>query len=191
MNQLVLYKAARKALAEAHRVDEVKSVHDKSIAMQHYAMQAKDRQLIEWATEIRLRAERKVGELLKQMAERGERARGGGDIADKSSPRRTLSDLGVSKKQSHQWQKIAALDESAFEQKIKTAQKKVIAAVDGMSQQEKAARRAEREQELTAKIAALPNKKYGVILNGGLSRIRARPAWIAPRTITIRRQRPA
>jgi hypothetical protein len=55
------------------------------------------------------RAERRAGELLREMAEKGERARGGGDIADKSSAKETLYDLGVTKQQSHNWQKLAAL----------------------------------------------------------------------------------
>jgi hypothetical protein len=41
------------------------------------------------------------------MAEREERERGGGDTADKSSAKGTLSDLGVTKKR-HNWQKFAA-----------------------------------------------------------------------------------
>ncbi len=136
---LTRYDAARRALAEAHRVDEVKAIRDKAVAMQEYARRAKDTALITQATEIRMHAERRAGEMLREMAERKERETKGGDrkSANQSSRAATLiappklADLGINKTQSHRWQKLAALDHETFEDKVENASQR---AYDGIVQ---------------------------------------------------------
>src|SRR6185437_4159580 len=101
--------------------------------MQEYARQAKDGQLIAHATDIRMRAEIRAGELLTEMAERGERAVRG--QAQKSHGETfqpaQLSDLGVTKTQSSRWQKMAALPPEKQEERIEAAKAKAVAAVEG------------------------------------------------------------
>jgi hypothetical protein len=66
-----------------------------------HAMQAKDVQLIQHVTDLRPRAERRAGELLAEMKERGERQKPGEykkSHAATIAPK--LSDLGITKTQS-------------------------------------------------------------------------------------------
>lgn len=129
---LVRYEAARTALAEAHRVDEVKDIRDKAEAMAAYARQAKDQELILYATEIKVRAERRCGEMLRDAGERGERAgksEGGkhaaavihGKSHDTTSQPPTLADMGITKDQSSRWQSLASMSEEHFETAVATA----------------------------------------------------------------------
>lgn len=120
---LVKYEAARAALAAAHRIDEVKTIRDKATALAAYAKQAQDADLITWATEIKARAERRAGELLKAMPKNG----GGNPKLTPSekegvdSPPPTLAELGISYKDSMSWQKLAAIPEPVFEAAIAEA----------------------------------------------------------------------
>jgi N6-adenosine-specific RNA methylase IME4 len=121
------YEDADRALAECVRVDEVKAIRDTAVAAQAYARQAKDTRLITRATAIRMRAERRAGELLIEMAERKERATSGDTLARGRTllPREapTLSDLGINKTQSARWQKLAALDAATFKDKVERSVK--------------------------------------------------------------------
>jgi N6-adenosine-specific RNA methylase IME4 len=165
---LVHYDAACRALAEAHRVDEAKTIRDKAMAMQVYAKQAKDRELIAKATSIRLRAERRAGQLLVEMADNGERAQPGDKESGRGKKllsRPTLSDLGINKSQSSRWQQLAAMPEKLFDKLVDASKIKAVDAIEKVQVNlNKASSRSEREVRLADKIRALPDKKYGVIL---------------------------
>lgn len=120
--QLVRYEAARAALAEAHHFDEVKNIRDKAEAMAAYARQAKDQDLILWATEIKVRAERKCGEMLRQTADTGERAsRIDGRPKQEASHAPTLSEIGITRDQSSRYQQLASMSDAHFEAAVATA----------------------------------------------------------------------
>ena len=66
--EIVRYEAMVYAIAECHAIDEVKDIRDKAMALELYAKQARNTEAERKASEIRLRAERRTGELLKELA---------------------------------------------------------------------------------------------------------------------------
>lgn len=122
---LVHYNAACMALAAAKSTDEVKDWRDKAEAMRAYAHQSKNRQLEIDAAEIRIRAERRLGELLIEQkatvglntgnAGAGRPEKGGSVSEPPKDSRPTLADIGVDKKLSSHAQKVAAIPEAEFE----------------------------------------------------------------------------
>ena len=164
--ELVLYNNAKTALEAARSIDEVKDIRDKALAMQVYAKQAQDSEMISYATEIRMRAERRAGQMLREMKERGQRRKTGVSRGNDSLPP-DLKDLGVSKMQSSRWQKLSELAQEDYERRLAAAQKQMVEAMESTAEErsaDKKARRAAHESDLAAKIRALPNKRYGLIL---------------------------
>src|SRR5260363_237877 len=64
---LIRYDAMCKAIVECHRVDEVKELRDKARALEVYAQQARNTEAEDKAREIRNRAQRRMGELLREL----------------------------------------------------------------------------------------------------------------------------
>ena len=187
--ELALFAVAKEALAEAVKVDEVKDVRDHAERIRLYGQQANDRSIIADATEIIMRAERRLGELLRSAHQTGQLGIGrpsrsnveeGEEAPDDEEaeavevvrPQRvTLKEAGISKKLSTRSQKFAAVTETAFEAALQTARDKILSGgsivvnpLKDMSTAEKKSRRAAREIELGAKQMALPEAKFGVIL---------------------------
>ena len=109
-NAALLLKEA-KTITEVLKIRNAARMGEQYFKAAHYARSA-----FLYAAEIRLRAERKAGEMLKEMAEKGERAGRGGDRAKSHDV--TLPGLDITKMQSSRWQQIAAVPEEIFESYI-------------------------------------------------------------------------
>jgi hypothetical protein len=120
--KLPAYDAMCRAIDRAYEVDEVKDIRDQAVAFEAYSRQAKNTQAERLACEIRLRAERRAGELLRDM-EKNKGAQGTGSnqhrqvrSADTTAPK--LRELGISKQQSSDWQRLSAIPEERFEEAL-------------------------------------------------------------------------
>lgn len=131
---LVRYDAACRALAEAKAVDEAKAIRDRAEALRAYARQAKNRDLEVDAAEIRIRAERRVGELLAAQKATGGLAKGkvgpgrgkaGTPAGPAFTQAPTLADVGLDKKLSARAQQLAAVPEATFEHMVGTWRERV------------------------------------------------------------------
>jgi 16S rRNA G966 N2-methylase RsmD len=101
---------ARMLLVQASTLDEVKVIRDKAEALAAYSKAAKlGLEMQNECAELKLRAERKAGEMLRQMPKAVNRH---------SSSGRTLRPLGINKSQSSRWQQVAAVPEPEFEAHI-------------------------------------------------------------------------
>jgi hypothetical protein len=115
--QLVRYDAMCAAIEAAYQVDEVKDIRDKALAIETYTRLAHNTEAERQACMIRLRAERKAGQLLRDMEKAKGVLRQGVELprSTDTTTGKTLAELGVSKDQSSNWQKLADIPEEQFE----------------------------------------------------------------------------
>lgn len=124
-DSLVLIDKARAALAQAETLSDIGAVREIAERARRYASAAKlGREAENHAARLRIEAERKAGALLAQTEKRN-----GGDAMKARSPDVTelppkLSDLGVTKKQSSDWQRIARVPDEVFEAHVEQVQRK-------------------------------------------------------------------
>jgi hypothetical protein len=78
--------------------------------------------MVQWATEIKVRAERRCGEMLRDSADTGQRSTGGKPSHDATVTK--LRDLGITRDQSSRYQKLAAMPAEHFETAVETAKAK-------------------------------------------------------------------
>lgn len=154
---LVKFDAARVAIAKAVSVDEVKDIRDQAEAARKYAQQAGfGLEMQNKCSEIKLRAERRAGQILKKMELRG------GDRKSKSKSRDvTLIDLGVTKSQSSRWQLEADVPDEEFEAHIENvtgANKELTSA--GVIRLAKDIDREERKSDSQRRGAATANSSH-------------------------------
>lgn len=183
MTALVRYETARRALAEAKTVDEVKGILDRTEAVRAYARQTKDRSLENDAREIRWRAQRRLGEMIVAEKAAGRLSRGGrpktleNDSEVSALPK--LEDLGVDHTLSKRAQKYAELDGDSFERLVArcrayAAEHDEAAPLDILRAEEKQAKRDEVARQYAERttlgcnvtdleILAEQGKRFGVI----------------------------
>jgi hypothetical protein len=149
--ELVRYDTMCRAIAEAYEIDEIKDIRDKAAALEHYARQARNNEAERQCAEIRLRAERKAGQLLRQMKKANGAAQPGVGRRGRTMPSddtRALSDLGITYDQSSQWQKLADVPEPQFEAALVGPDKPTLNGIIGAGRP----RQAERDSDAAARL---------------------------------------
>lgn len=120
---LTKYEAACRALAEAVSVDEVMHIRDQAEMLRAAGRIAKNRDLEMQAIEIRMRGERRLGELIVAQKETVGLAKGGQPYQANSTCTQseqverpaTLAEAGIDRKLSSRAQKMAAVPAGEFE----------------------------------------------------------------------------
>lgn len=125
--QLSPYDNAKYWIAQYESVDDVKDYMDKAAAVEQYAKRANDMEMEVKAAKARIRAERRMGQLLSDMdmakgvtmagSSDGLNPRWSSESTAEESPK-TLSELGVTKNQSSRAQKLANVPEEKFEEAL-------------------------------------------------------------------------
>ena len=131
LDSIVAYESMCRWIAESESLADCKDIADKSAALKEYARHAKNQDAERRASNVRLIAERRYGELLRELARAGAPnpvGLGGksGKIdastaATHQSPyAQALTDTGVSRQQAHRYQALADVPQATFDEALRT-----------------------------------------------------------------------
>lgn len=128
-NAIGVYEQMRQAIAECVRVDDVKQILDKAAAIEEYARRAGNFEPERQAAEIRIRCERRAGELLSQLQRSPGPGRGKKIVNDEQSFSRSpysqaLSSNDINWQAARRYQQLAAVPEGTFEAALTAPAKK-------------------------------------------------------------------
>lgn len=151
---LVRLTEARNALAVARTLSEVKEIRDVAVAAKKYAEAKKlGGEAQGYAQEVINRADRRMGEILRETPKHPGAAVSKLDTADTRFPGGTappkLSDLGITRKASANAQKIAEIPEPVFEQHARKPAKRLMRVAREVAAEE---RRAEPVEPRTIQV---------------------------------------
>lgn len=131
MTALLQYDAARAALAQAKTFDDVMGIREEMEHVKLYGRQVKDKSLIAEATEIQMRADRRLGELLIAAENAGLIRPGRPKKRSAENPTEsegfTLAEAGIDYRTSSRTQKAAGIPEPAFEAMITGTRERITA----------------------------------------------------------------
>lgn len=121
-------------MAEATRIDQVLPILEEVDNVRIYARAIENQELLADATEFQMRAERRLGMVIKAAKEAGHFKEGrprkpkNGSGDTEPFPSATLEEVGVGKKLSSRSQKRASIAEQAFELMVKATRERIAAA---------------------------------------------------------------
>jgi hypothetical protein len=126
MSEMVLYDSMVRAINACHQVDELKDMHDQAHALEMYARQAKNVEAERRAVGVRIRAERRVGQLLQAMQRtprhklnstgaNQHEVRSNDWMQPKSEYATGIERAGLTPQTAHRWQSLAKVPEHEFE----------------------------------------------------------------------------
>jgi hypothetical protein len=118
------YENAKRALSACIQLDECREWANRMAAIASYAKQAKDKSLEDLASRIRLRAVRRLGELLAEVPS-APRGRG-----PKNERKEAADRIGMTLADASRAVRIASISEPEFEQKISTTPVPTLRQID-------------------------------------------------------------